>query len=137
MSDEASSVFNSQATSYDGPRRFLIPPFEQFYAAAVEALGISGIEPERILDVSTSTGMMTAWARGKTYPEAHFTLLDGAGAMLKKARERLGTDQINTSKPTSAIRFPKGPGTQSSRRSPSTTTSTKASRASSAGSMTG
>ena len=108
MSDEASSVFNSQATSYDGPRRFLIPPFEQFDATAVEALGISGAEPERILDIGAGTGMMTAWAR-EAYPQAHFTLLDGAGAMLDKARERLGADGIDYVQADFGDALPEGP----------------------------
>lgn len=85
----AVSTFARHAVGYDDPRRRLIPPFEAFYGAAVDALGLAGRPLRRILDLGAGTGLLSA-AVLDAHPDAHVTLLDGAAPMLDQARARLG-----------------------------------------------
>jgi tRNA (cmo5U34)-methyltransferase len=89
----ATEIFNNHAAGYDGPRRRLIPPFDAFYDTAVDAIGISGGEPELILDLGAGTGMLSSFVR-RAYPRAQLTLLDSAAQMLAQAREALGEDAV-------------------------------------------
>jgi tRNA (cmo5U34)-methyltransferase len=89
----APAVFNSQAGSYDAARRRLIPPFDSFYGTAVEALRIGGNEPRDVLDLGAGTGMLSAFVRD-AYPAARLTLVDGAAAMLDRARDSLGVEGV-------------------------------------------
>ncbi len=89
----AAQVFNHQASGYDLARRRLIPPYDAFYATAVDALALAG-EPRRILDLGAGTGLLAAAVRD-ALPEAHLTLVDGASVMLERARESLGDDRVD------------------------------------------
>ena len=88
MADSA-EIFDRQAAGYDAQRRRLIPPFDAFYGTAVEAIGLAGAAPTRILDLGAGTGMLSLRVAA-AYPEAELTLVDGAPAMLEQARTALG-----------------------------------------------
>jgi tRNA (cmo5U34)-methyltransferase len=85
----ASIIFDAEAERYDEGRRRLIPPFDSFYASAVDAVRLAGREPERILDLGAGTGLLSSRLRA-SFPTASLTLLDGAPAMLEQARATLG-----------------------------------------------
>ncbi|HEU4656119.1 MAG TPA: class I SAM-dependent methyltransferase [Capillimicrobium sp.] len=85
----AAQVFDEHAGDYDAARRRLVPPFDAFYGTAVEALGLIGGRPKRILDLGAGTGLLAARVAA-AHPDAELVLLDGAPAMLDAARERLG-----------------------------------------------
>jgi tRNA (cmo5U34)-methyltransferase len=89
MSDAARAAFEAHAEDYDAQRRRLLPCFDAFYAAAIEAVGLPGRAPGRVLDLGAGTGLL-AGIVADAFPAAQLTLLDGAGAMLAQARERLG-----------------------------------------------
>ena len=89
MSDAARAAFEAHAEGYDAERRRLLPCFDAFYAAAIEAVGLSERLPERVLDLGAGTGLLAGFV-AQAFPAARLTLLDGAGAMLAQARERLG-----------------------------------------------
>ena len=89
MSDAARAAFEAHAEDYEAERRRLLPCFDAFYAAAVEAVGLSGRPPGRVLDLGAGTGLLAGFV-SEAFPAAQLTLLDGAGAMLAQARERLG-----------------------------------------------
>jgi tRNA (cmo5U34)-methyltransferase len=93
MSD-AARIFDSQAAEYDSPRRRLVPPFDSFYATAVEALALGGRPPARVLDLGAGTGLLAGAIR-LAYPGAEITLIDGAAAMLEKARGQLGEERTS------------------------------------------
>ena len=82
------SIFNQHASTYDASRRRIIPPFEQFYGTAVEAVALAGPPPRKILDLGAGTGMLSGFVL-ETYPEAAVTLFDGATLMLDEARRTL------------------------------------------------
>jgi tRNA (cmo5U34)-methyltransferase len=79
-------VFNAHAGGYDAPRRRLIPPFDDFYGTAVEALGLCA--PRTVLDLGAGTGLLAAHVRA-AYPDARLTLTDAAAQMLDQAQARL------------------------------------------------
>jgi tRNA (cmo5U34)-methyltransferase len=81
----ASDAFDEHADAYDALRRQLVPPFERFYGAAVDALELSLTPINRVLDLGAGTGLLARRVR-KRYPAAELTLLDGSAAMLAQAR---------------------------------------------------
>ncbi len=85
---DAAALFAAHAASYDGARRALIPPFDRFYGAAVEALELAGAPPARVLDLGAGTGLLSGMVAA-AHPGAELVLVDGAPAMLDLARERL------------------------------------------------
>jgi tRNA (cmo5U34)-methyltransferase len=89
MSEAARAAFEAHAEDYEAERRRLLPCFDAFYAAAVEAVGLSGRPPARVLDLGAGTGLLAGFV-AQAFPAAQLMLLDGAGAMLAQARERLG-----------------------------------------------
>jgi tRNA (cmo5U34)-methyltransferase len=89
MSDAARASFQAHAEGYDAERRRLLPCFDAFYAAALDALGLCERPPRRVLDLGAGTGLL-AGAVARAHPAAQLTLLDGAAAMLEQARARLG-----------------------------------------------
>jgi tRNA (cmo5U34)-methyltransferase len=89
MSDGARAVFGAHAEDYDAERRRLLPCFDAFYAAAIDALGLCERPLRRVLDLGAGTGLL-AGAVARAHPAAQLTLLDGAAAMLAQARARLG-----------------------------------------------
>jgi tRNA (cmo5U34)-methyltransferase len=90
MSD-AAAVFNQHAGEYNATRRRLVPSFDSLYGTAVDAIALAGPNPRRILDLGAGTGLLAAGVRA-VYPKAELTLLDGAAAMLERARASLGDD---------------------------------------------
>jgi tRNA (cmo5U34)-methyltransferase len=84
----AASIFNQHASTYDAARRRVIPPFESFYATAIEAVSMAGPDPSRILDLGAGTGILSGFAL-EAYPQAELTLFDGAAKMLDEARRSL------------------------------------------------
>jgi tRNA (cmo5U34)-methyltransferase len=107
MTDVA-AVFDSHAAAYDDARRRLIPPFESFYGTAVEAVRLSGPEPQRILDLGAGTGLLSQLPRA-TFPSVRLTLLDAAPMMLERAREALGEHGVNYLKADLRDPLPAGP----------------------------
>jgi tRNA (cmo5U34)-methyltransferase len=83
MTDRVFTVFNDHAADYDGLRRRLIPPFHRFYGAAIEALALADVPIANVLDLGAGTGLLSTRVAA-VYPEAHFTLLDGATDMLAR-----------------------------------------------------
>jgi tRNA (cmo5U34)-methyltransferase len=89
MADSAPQIFDRHAADYDAPRRRLIPPFDAFYGTAVDALGLLGGPPKRILDLGAGTGLL-ARKVAEAQPQAQLTLLDGSPKMLEQAQATLG-----------------------------------------------
>jgi tRNA (cmo5U34)-methyltransferase len=92
MADNAIGSFEAHAPEYNALRRKLIPPFDRFYGAAVEAISFDGNEPRRILDLGT--GLLSSLIADK-HPAAKFVLQDGSPAMLEQAGDVLG-DKIES-----------------------------------------
>jgi tRNA (cmo5U34)-methyltransferase len=88
---DATAVFDGHAREYDALRRRLVPPFDGFYGAAIEALGLAARPLRRVLDLGAGTGLLAAMV-AHAHPDAELVLLDGATGMLEQARERLGDD---------------------------------------------
>jgi tRNA (cmo5U34)-methyltransferase len=86
---DAPATFDAQAATYEAPRRRLIPCFDAFYGAAVDAVSLIGAAPKRVLDLGAGTGMLAARVAA-AHPAAELVLVDGAPAMLEQARARLG-----------------------------------------------
>ena len=85
----AISMFDAHAPDYAATRRRLVPSFDQFYGTAVEALGLIGRPPARVLDLGAGTGLF-AGAVAEVYADAELVLLDGSPAMLEQAKGLLG-----------------------------------------------
>lgn len=83
--------FGRFARTYDAGRRMLIPPYEAFYATAVEVVlrHSPRTRTGRILDLGAGTGMLAALVAAAV-PDARVTLLDASADMLARAPERLG-----------------------------------------------
>jgi tRNA (cmo5U34)-methyltransferase len=86
---DITSVFDAQAREYDAVRRRIIPPYDAFYGGAIEALALARRPVRRVLDLGAGTGLLSARVRA-ALPGAELTLLDGAPAMLDRARAALG-----------------------------------------------
>ena len=85
---DATALFAAHAATYDAARGKLIPPFDRFYGAAIEALELAGEPMGRVLDLGAGTGMLSGMVAA-AHPSAQLVLVDGAPAMLDRARERL------------------------------------------------
>ena len=85
----ATTTFDAHAAGYDAVRRRLVPPFDAFYGTAVGALELARGEVRRVLDLGAGTGLLSAQMLAAR-PAAELTLLDGAPAMLDRARELFG-----------------------------------------------
>ena len=86
---DAVAAFDEHADGYDELRRRLIPPYDAFYAAAVDALRATEHTPLRVLDLGAGTGLLARHVAA-AFPDAEITLLDGAPSMLDEARRGLG-----------------------------------------------
>ncbi len=100
--------FNQHAATYDAARTRIIPPFEPFYGAAVQAISLAGEKPSRILDLGAGTGMLSGFVLD-AYPGCEVTLLDGADLMLDRAREALGGRLVHFLKADLNAGLPDGP----------------------------
>ena len=78
--------FNRLAEGYDGLRRRLIPEFDSFYGAGIDALSFHGKAP-RVLDIGAGTGIYSDFLL-KRYPGAELTLIDFAEDMLDEAKKK-------------------------------------------------
>jgi tRNA (cmo5U34)-methyltransferase len=86
----AAQAFSAHAADYDALRRRLVPDFDGFYGAAVEALArVPHGAVRRVLDLGAGTGLLSAMIAGG-FPEAEIELLDASEPMLVGARRRLG-----------------------------------------------
>jgi tRNA (cmo5U34)-methyltransferase len=81
-------AFDHAARDYDRTRRKLIPCFDEFYHAAVEALPFGRDDEIRVLDLGAGTGMLSFFI-ASSFPKAALTLVDISNEMLARARERL------------------------------------------------
>ena len=81
-------AFDQAARDYDRTRRKLIPCFDDFYRAAIEALPFERSEPIRVLDLGAGTGLMSFYV-GSSFQNAAVTLVDISPEMMARARERL------------------------------------------------
>jgi tRNA (cmo5U34)-methyltransferase len=86
---DATTVFDQHARNYGALRRRLVPGFDRFYGAALQALAVTSRPIARLLDLGAGTGLLAGMV-ATAHPEAEVVLLDGAAGMLDKARERLG-----------------------------------------------
>ena len=82
-------VFDDHAAAYDALRRRLVPVYDDFYGAAVGALGLAGRRVHRVLDLGAGTGLLTRHVLD-ALPDVEVTLLDGSAAMLDQARDAFG-----------------------------------------------
>jgi tRNA (cmo5U34)-methyltransferase len=84
------ATFQSIAAHYDEPRRRLVPCFDAFYgtAVAVAASALGGRPNPEVLDLGAGTGLLSA-GLAAARPDARFTLVDAAPAMLDVAAQRL------------------------------------------------
>ena len=85
----APKAFDAHAGEYDALRRRLIPVFDAFYGAAIEALSLTAQPVRRVLDVGAGTGLLSELVH-RALPGVDLTLLDGSPAMLAAARARVG-----------------------------------------------
>ena len=83
-------AFSAHAADYDALRRRLVPDYDGFYGAVVEALerGVAG-EVRRVLDLGAGTGLLSAEIAA-ALPGVEIALLDASEPMLALAQERLG-----------------------------------------------
>jgi len=89
MTNSALEAFAAHAPEYDATRRRLVPDFDGFYGAAIDALrGLPG-PPKRVLDLGAGTGLLSAMVAG-AFPDAELVLTDGAAPMLAQAEAFLG-----------------------------------------------
>lgn len=87
MGDALKRAFDLSADTYDRARRRLIPCFDEFYRAAVDALPFAADQEIDVLDLGAGTGMLSAFV-AFSFPRARITLVDLSDEMLQKARER-------------------------------------------------
>jgi tRNA (cmo5U34)-methyltransferase len=85
----AADIFERQAAVYEAPRRRLIPPFDAFYGAAVDAVRLATATPKRVLDLGAGTGLLSRRIAA-AYPGAELVLTDAAPSMLAEAESALG-----------------------------------------------
>jgi tRNA (cmo5U34)-methyltransferase len=89
----AQTVFDRTAATYDDARAKLIPLYDRFYSTTVALLPFNPAAEIRILDLGAGTGLLSAFIREK-FPNAHLRLVDIAEAMLNRARQRLGSENV-------------------------------------------
>ena len=85
------TLFDGAAAGYDRARRQLVPPFDDFYGAAVGAIPYEREDDIRVLDLGAGTGLLSALV-AHVFPRARITLTDASPRMLHVARRRF-TDE--------------------------------------------
>ena len=82
---DAKEQFSKISAKYDSQRRKLIPKFDEFYGAAVDALNLS--TAAKVADLGAGTGIMAEQVL-RRFPDANFELVDVSDKMLELAKER-------------------------------------------------
>ncbi len=102
--------FDRWVDTYDRDRRILVPCFDAFYGTAAEVAALDRSGPVRVLDLGAGTGLLSG-VLATALPEATFTLLDEAPAMLERAAERLAPlgDRVRTVVADLRDPLPEGP----------------------------
>jgi tRNA (cmo5U34)-methyltransferase len=86
----AAQAFSAHAAGYDALRRRLVPDYDGFYGAVVEALArATAGDVRRVLDLGAGTGLLSAVV-ADGFPKAEIELLDASEPMLAQAQRRLG-----------------------------------------------
>jgi tRNA (cmo5U34)-methyltransferase len=81
------ALFDAAAEGYDRTRRQLVPPFDDFYEMAVEAIPYEREDAIRVLDLGAGTGLLSAFV-ARAFPRVRITLVDASPEMLDVARKR-------------------------------------------------
>lgn len=81
-------LFDEAAEDYDQARQQLVPGFDGFYGAVLEAMPFGAEEEIRVLDLGAGTGLLGAMIAEK-FPRSRVTLVDISVEMLRVARRRL------------------------------------------------
>jgi tRNA (cmo5U34)-methyltransferase len=89
----AAQAFSAHAAEYDAVRRRLVPDYEGFYGAVVEALSRLGGDVRRVLDLGAGTGLLSEQV-AKAFPGVEIELLDASNGMLTLAQQRLADTGI-------------------------------------------
>jgi tRNA (cmo5U34)-methyltransferase len=85
------------ATVYDRDRRKLVPSFDEFYGAALDALPFALDADLSVLDLGTGTGLFAAMV-ARRYPAAQLHLTDISRAMIAQAEQRFaGNSRVHFS----------------------------------------
>lgn len=82
---DAKEQFSKISAQYDSQRRNLIPEFDGFYGAAVDALDLP--PNAKVADLGAGTGIMAAQVL-RRFPDARFELVDVSDKMLALAKKR-------------------------------------------------
>lgn len=82
---DAKEQFSKISAQYDSQRRNLIPEFDGFYGAAVDALDLP--PNAKVADLGAGTGIMAAQVL-RRFPYARFELVDVSDKMLALAKKR-------------------------------------------------
>lgn len=88
---DAGVLFDEAADSYDRARRQLVPGFDGFYGAVLEAMPFGMEEEIRVLDLGAGTGLLSAMV-AERFPRSRVTLVDISVEMLRVARRRLADE---------------------------------------------
>jgi tRNA (cmo5U34)-methyltransferase len=91
--DRVKGAFDAAAPGYDGLRRMLIPCFDEFYRATVDALGFPPGASPRVLDLGAGTGLLAEQVLAR-WPRARLVLLDLSTDMLERARARFAVRNV-------------------------------------------
>jgi tRNA (cmo5U34)-methyltransferase len=87
MEDSIKVAFDRGADTYDRARRKLVPCFDEFYRAAIDAIPFQREREISVLDLGAGTGLLSAFV-AYAYPRARITMVDISDEMLSQARER-------------------------------------------------
>lgn len=103
-------AFDRAAQTYDAERPLLVPCFDAFYGAALDALATLP-ECGRVVDLGAGTGLFSGMLAARR-PDLRFTLIDIAGNMLDHVPERfeaMGLDPPACIVADYAVATPPGP----------------------------